>query len=235
MKNFYCLLIFILIVQVENTNAQAPFWNWAVTAGGQASDRAGAITYTADGNLLVTGFFSDTANFGTTVLSTGATAGMFIAKYNTNGNLLWAKKTGQSSGGLEPRQIAEDGSGNILISGYFGASGSGGTVTLLPSTIFSSYGGSDIFAAKFNSTGDLIWAKHIGSVDDDVQVASTNGDGFIIQGSVFQKIYADDIIGKDSLNFTGNWRIWLAQYNSSGALTKFSDIITNCSYMTPAA
>ncbi|MEI7801662.1 MAG: T9SS type A sorting domain-containing protein, partial [Bacteroidota bacterium] len=65
--------------------------------------------------------------------------------------------------------------------------------------------------------------------------ASDNGDGFIFQGSVFSKLYADDLTGKDSIDFTGNWRIWLAQYNTSGDLTKFSNIISNGSFMTPAA
>lgn len=233
MKKFYALVIFIFLFQ--NSKAQAPFWNWAVTAGGTSSDRAGAITYTADGNLLVTGFFSDDATFGSTVLSTTVTAGMFIAKYTTNGILLWAKKTGQATGGIEPRQIFEDAAGNILVSGYFGDNATGGSVTLLPSTTFNSYGDRDLFAAKFTSIGNLIWAKQIGGADDDIMVASDNGNGFIFQGSVFSKLYADDLTGKDSLDFTGNWRIWLAQYNTSGDLTKFSNIISNGSFMTPAA
>ncbi len=233
MKKLFALLIFVSAIQLAN--AQTPFWNWAVTAGGTNSDRAGAITYTTDGNLLVTGFFSDTSSFGATILGTGASNGMFIAKYTTNGILLWAKKTGQGASGLEPRQIHEDASGNILISGYFGDPGNGGNVTFLPSTVFISHGGRDAFVAKFNSSGNLIWARQIGSTDDDVMVASDNNNGFILQGSAFSKIYAGNITGKDSIDFTGNWKIWLAQYTSAGALTGFSSFIKNPSFMNPAA
>ena len=71
MKSSYYINLFVfLIFFTIESKAQAPYWNWASTAGGNNSDRANAITYSHDGNILVAGYFQDTAVFGNTTLGT---------------------------------------------------------------------------------------------------------------------------------------------------------------------
>jgi len=75
---------------------------WAESNGGAKSDLPHAITTDASGNILVTGFFmSSTITFGTTTLniSYSGDQDMFIAKYDPNGNSIWANSAGAAPSG----------------------------------------------------------------------------------------------------------------------------------------
>ena len=236
MKSFFKLSLFIIFCfTIKTSSAQAPFWNWAVSAGGDGSDRAGAIIHSADGNFLVTGYYQDSAMFESTVLHTTDAYGMFIAKYNTNGNLIWVRKTAQGSAVIEPKSIYEDDLGNILISGYFGEISVGGTINFFSGSPFSSFGNRDAFLAKFDSSGTTQWARHIGSADEDVMVAAGNNGSIVLQAIAYSHFYLTGSAGYDSLAMDGKWRMVCAQYNTNGEVTKLASVITNTSFMTPQA
>ena len=70
---------------------------WAKGEGGTSTDYAYSITVDANGNSFITGYFdSPSIIFGSTTLTnadnTGNTGDIFIVKYNTSGNVLWAKR-----------------------------------------------------------------------------------------------------------------------------------------------
>ena len=46
------------------------------------------------GNSFITGYFNNTATFGSTSLTSSGLQDIFIAKYNSSGVLLWVKKAG---------------------------------------------------------------------------------------------------------------------------------------------
>lgn len=107
-------------------------------------DQQQATTATVDqvGNVLVTGYFQGTVDFGAGPLISAGGFDIFLAKFDPNGNHLWSKRFGDSStqkafGG------ATDPSGNVLITGYFRD-----TVDFGGSLFFSA-GSSDVFLAKF--------------------------------------------------------------------------------------
>ncbi len=52
------------------------------------------ITTDANGDILVTGQFSNTCVFDTTLVTSVGGDDIFIAKYNTSGDLLWVKAAG---------------------------------------------------------------------------------------------------------------------------------------------
>src|SRR5215213_305476 len=83
---------------------------------------------------------------------------IFISKLDTAGNFIWAKSIGgtDSDYGVS---ICSDPSANILITGHFTT-----TVDFDPGPgIFNMTAtGTDIYIAKFNSNGDLQWAKTLG-------------------------------------------------------------------------
>jgi gliding motility-associated-like protein len=80
-------------------------------------------------------------------------------------NLEWAKKMG---GPLvdNANSIALDSEGNVYTAGVFS-----GTADFDPgpgSSTLSSEGGSDVFVTKFDNSGNLLWAKSFGGVNDDL-------------------------------------------------------------------
>jgi len=84
MRNFCAFLLLI-----------CGFWtqgqNYLRSSGGVNNDEALDIAQDAAGNAVVTGFFKGSATFGSVTLnSVGGSQDVFVAKYDTNGNVLWA-------------------------------------------------------------------------------------------------------------------------------------------------
>jgi hypothetical protein len=75
----------------------------------------------------------------------------------------WAKGFGLLGTDIG-RAITTDVSGNIYLTGEFAASGSlGGTLTLPGGVTMTSQGNADYFLAKFDKSGNAIWARTAGS------------------------------------------------------------------------
>ena len=123
-------------------------WLWAKQAGGTSSDRGYSIAVDDNGNSYVTGYFEESATFGATTLTSSGYEDIFVAKLNINGNWLWAKQAGGTSGdfGLS---IAVDANGNSYVTGNFAESATFGTTTLTS----SGYG--DIFVAKLGEVNSI--------------------------------------------------------------------------------
>ncbi|MBI3248433.1 MAG: SBBP repeat-containing protein [Deltaproteobacteria bacterium] len=155
---------------------------WVKRAGGEGTNEGHALTVDSSGNSYVTGFFQNTATFGpgevneTTFIAQGGNADVFIAKYDPNGDLLWAKQAGSGIGDEGVGSFAEqglgiglDGNGDVYVTGFFqspsvvfGPSEAGQTVITVQG------GGKEIFLAKFSgSTGSFIWATHAGGNGTD--------------------------------------------------------------------
>ncbi|HTL83165.1 MAG TPA: SBBP repeat-containing protein [Bacteroidia bacterium] len=123
---------------------------WAQRAGGHDEDEALDIAADDSGNAVITGYtYSDTMVFGTDTLYSYLGKKVFIAKYDANGNELWAKAPGGEAG----NGISVNSSGKILVTGYFGSTISFDTITL------NSMSPENVFLAELNNSGTCIWAK----------------------------------------------------------------------------
>ncbi|MCF8296448.1 MAG: T9SS type A sorting domain-containing protein [Saprospiraceae bacterium] len=148
---FFCLSL----------NAQTPNWAWAKSVGGTNHDGGNDICTDASGNVYVAGYFtSPSITFGTTSIIGPS---MFIVKYDALGNVLWAKSVGATSYGSTVG-ISTDTNGNVYISGYFHTpSITFGAFTLMND--LATY--ADIFVVKYDSNGNVLWAKSAGGTSDD--------------------------------------------------------------------
>ncbi len=213
MKKNYLLPIFGLIIQFtlfySTTKAQVPEWVWAARAGDTNSDVGNAIATDVSGNIYVAGSFHYTITFGSFSLPSQGNTDIFLVKYDTLGNVVWAKSFG-TDGNDGARFLTFDITGNLYMVGeYENYSITFGAYTL------TNAGGSDVFIAKFDVNGNVLWAKGAGGANiDGPSSAVTDAFGNIYVGGSFSypNITFDTIV----LPNTGAYSPFLVKYDSSG-------------------
>lgn len=134
---------------------------WVRQISGVGYERPTSLIIDKDGNLLVTGYFFQKAKFGNTVLSAPASS-FFLAKYTSDGSLLWAKNFGFSTfGSLYPCNLKLDNNDKIVITGSFEGSQNIGSFNI------QSNGSQDVFTVKLDNNGILEWVKTFGGTNDE--------------------------------------------------------------------
>ena len=138
---------------------------WAKRFGSKGEDYGRGIGTDAAGNIYFSGVFSGAVKFGSKTLnSVEGSKDIFLAKADASGNILWVRQMG-GSGPDEGCEIEVDEEGNAYISGEFPRSAAFETIVL------KSAGWRDVFTAKFDTQGNLIWIKQSGGAEDDVNYA----------------------------------------------------------------
>ena len=139
---------------VKHNRAGGILWNrWALGTG--FSTTGNSVTTDINGNVLVTGSFSrGIAVFGTDTLRTDSTGGMFLVKYDTAGNVLWARS---GIGSCLGHSVTTDGAGNIYIAGgFYSTVATFSGITLYNDSISGYY---NQFFIKYSPTGNIIWCR----------------------------------------------------------------------------
>jgi hypothetical protein len=196
----------IFLVKYNSNGAQ----QWVKTAGGTGTDESWDITIDLNGNTFLSGHFQNTATFESTVLASKGGNDLFAAKYNSNGVLQWARQGG-GSGNDVGAGIRIDGSGNSYVTGWFTGGASFDTVN-----VNSISGSEDIFIAKYNPSGTILWVKPFGGAGND--------EGWAVNVDVNGNIYASGSIEgtatfqNDTINSAGNKDIFIVRLDPSGSL-----------------
>jgi Tol biopolymer transport system component len=194
---------------------------WARKIGGAGEDIPGAIELDGSDNVLIGGWFTSAGcDFdpgpGIVNLSSAGLTDIFFAKYDTNGNYIWVKSMG-STGYDGCHDIRADITGNVFITGYFAGSvdfdPGNGTATLTDA------GGGDLFFAKFDQAGNLLWARRAGGSLYEVG----NGINIDHAGNIYISgpFYSPDAdfdpgAGTAILRSAGGADIYLAKYDAAG-------------------
>lgn len=195
---------------------------WAQCAGGSAYDYGLEITSLSDNSTVVTGYLHNTATFGKgelneTVLTNRGLKDIFIARYNTDGTLAWAKHAGGPGGdsGFGITALSDD---STVITGHFSASAVFGFGEI-NKTILTSTGGGDIFIARYNPDGTLAWVKDAGGNNDELGAGiSVLSDNSVVVTGYFQSsaVFGRGEINQTILTSAGGYDIFTAQYNPDG-------------------
>jgi Beta-propeller repeat/Domain of unknown function (DUF5122) beta-propeller len=197
---------------------------WAKRAGGSSSDDAFEIATDGAGNSYATGRFLGTATFGAgeaneTMLTSAGSNDGFVARYDSNGALIWARRAGGASSD-DAFGIAADGAGNSYVTGQFSSTATfGGGET--NQTTLTSAGGFDIFVARYNPNGALVWATSAGGTGDDTSLAiATDGSGNSYLTGFLQGMatFGGGESGETTITAAGERDIPIAKYDSIGAL-----------------
>lgn len=128
------------------------------------------MTTSNSGDVYASGYFRGTITFGNFILSTPNKRSIYLLKYDSSGTLIWATSTGASHSEW-PYGITTDLQGNIYLVNLFKDS-----VVRFGSTTLNSSGHGDILILKYNTNGDIVWAKSSGGEDlnyaSDIKVDS---------------------------------------------------------------
>lgn len=189
---------------------------WAKSIGGLSFDVGYSIVLDIMGNFFITGCFESTIdcdpNIGTYNLTSAGSIDIFIAKFDVNGNIVWAKGMG-GIGDDRGYSLALDSMDNIYTTGKFSGSGDfdpGMGIHNLTST--GNY--SNTFISKLDSNGNFIWAKGTGGISDDVGneiIVDNSGDIYIT--GMFQDTVDFDYPNAANLISKGSSDIYVAKYS----------------------
>jgi hypothetical protein len=168
---------------------------WANRAGGYGKDISNCINSDKFGNIYIAGEsqISTPMNFGNINLSTAGFSGMFMAKYDNNGQILWAKKAG---GTFKDAfyDLVIDNNGNIYATGRYVGNASFDTI------ILPYIGWDDAFVCKYNTSGNVIWAKAITSSQNDIATKICHNDN---NGNIYVSGFTENpflVYGSDTIN-----------------------------------
>lgn len=202
---------FIWVKQLEGLDYQY--------SGGLAADSAG--------NVYITGSFVGQVNFNAgaspaNVLTSQMGTDIFLAKYNSNSDLVWVHGFGSLGFEIGTAVILDE-QNNPVMAGSFDNS-----IDFDPSSAnftLSSQGSRDVVVAKYSSTGALIWAKNAGGTAIDFSTALSLGkNGEIYCSGSFANTADFDLNTTQVIrNSNGNSDAFLWQLSSQG---NFLNVLT---------
>jgi hypothetical protein len=130
--------------------------------------------------VVIAGTFEGNIDLGGGPIAAAGSMNFFVAAFDAQGKPLWSKGFGGPQGG-GLNGLAVDAAGNVVIAGaYYGTIDLGGGP-------LSSAGDSDIFVAKLDSAGKLLWSKSFGDTSADAGYGvAVDASGAIFVGGGFQ-------------------------------------------------
>jgi hypothetical protein len=139
-------------------------WQWAKQIGGPYAD-GGSARIDTSGNIFCSGTFDGICYFDNDTLGSIAQRAGYIAKYDANGNELWAKKI---TGNNYNDQIEFFGISIIdnLNRCFYCGGNFQGQLIIDTFSIYST-GGLDAFISKFDFDGNCLWVRKASSPADD--------------------------------------------------------------------
>lgn len=175
---FSALIIAVLLPQA----ALNQVFDWVNSIGSTGNDYGNTICTDSTGNVYVAGFISATASFESeqnqVTLPSEGMKDVFVVKYTPEGNIIWAKTFGGPEDD-EANSIDVDSDGNVYVSGFYSNS-----VDFDPNQgtyLQQSFGNTDAFILKLNSSGDFDWVITLGGASlDNAQSLAVDNNGNIM-------------------------------------------------------
>ncbi len=153
---------------------------WSNSYGDPDSQYGNGVAVDAAGNVVITGYFHGTVDFGSGPLVNTGYFDVFVAKYDAAGNGLWSRGIGDDDYqyGIH---VAVDAAGGVLVAGYFqGAADFGGGPLV-------SAGGYDAYLAKYDAGGAHLWSRRFGDAADQYGTAvAADASGHVVLAGYFE-------------------------------------------------
>lgn len=182
---------------------------WARSAGSSSND-AGYSVSSRDGYVYVTGIIGGTSLFGTNTLSSNGSDDGFMAKYDDNGNCIWVKKAGGSTGMDRADEITFE-NGNTM---YMCASIVNGKYD--NNTTFSTSGGVDVYIIKMDTAGTVKAYRRIGGTSNDYAFSLKYVNGSLYVAGTFASTTLNfGTTAKSNASTSGKYDAFAAKYDTA--------------------
>ena len=197
---------------------------WAKTWGGEGYDDGPGVAVDALGNVYVGGMYSSkNINFdpaggsggtGHPAHDSGIVVDVFLSKFNSSGAFQWVRTWGGTGTDEAGQTVTVDSSNNVYIAGRFSCTGCDFNPLGTPD-LHSSHGDADAFVSKYDTNGNLKWAKTWGGSGADA------AGGLITDSS--NHVYATGIFSTSvdfgsgtSIASQGLMDAYVSKFNSDG-------------------
>ena len=204
----FALTALVIILISTRVYAQAPNFLWAKQGGGNSDDVARGVTVDRIGNAIVTGSFKGRAYLDSEEIISAGLTDIFVAKYGNQGDVRWVKRFGAEGRDFAFDIVDADRQGNSFVTGLFSNSVAFDKFTL------RSIGSGDMFTAKIDPSGRVIWAKQVGGLDIDSGneiVADSSGNALVL-ANTYGTVKVEDVV----LNHQGKQDVFVTKYDPNG-------------------
>ncbi len=206
-------LIYFSLFVFNFSLCSAQSWDWGVQGNNidiNAVEEGLATSRDNNGNLFLTGFLYGEMILGTDTINSvnPSYSCAYLVKYDSNGNIKWAKQSVGINHQQLARCVATDNVGNSYVTGHFVDTVHFGALTLISPSLSS-------FVVKYDPLGNVKWARQ--SVNYRTNYADAFGVAIDYMGNVYitGSQYDTTLFGTDTLlghNF------FLIKYDSTGNL-----------------
>ena len=186
---------------------------WSRRGGGTGEDWVYGVAVDGAGNASITGYSTAAADFGGGLVGGAGAKDVIVAQYSSTGGHVWSRRVG-GSGDEVGRNVAVDGSGNVLVTGNFASAS-----VNFGSGALSNAGGADIFLTKYSAQGASLWSRRFGSSmslsEAAYGVGTDSAGNVMITGTVAAPID----FGGGVLNGDNYYDIYVVKFDAAGAHT----------------
>ena len=182
--------------------------------------QANDLAIDRSGSVYVAGTFAGTQPLGTNTLVSAGPSDIFVAKYSSVGNVLWAQRAG---GALDDAAngVAVDRNGNVYVTGYYRSAATFGNVSIVGGSTnlpASDSNTPDVFVVRYDTSGNFRWAAKAGGSGSDAGqriVVAPNGGNVYVAGTFMGSSVP---FGSDTFNVSAydTQNVFLSKLNSSG-------------------
>ena len=166
----------------------SPFGNVlsSKVVGGAGEQQGRKAAFTSTGNIVMAGWFSESADFGcasplTTAGSTDTDS--YVAEFSDTGTCIWQRAFGDSAVGQYATALSVDDNDRVIVGGQFAGGLSLGNRSI------AAQSPRDAFVAKFDSDGTSLWAYGFGASNVGADTF-TNNITNVIADSCNGRVYA---------------------------------------------
>ena len=194
---------------------------WATYYGGNGEEKGTCVRIDDSGYVYLTGVTGSTTGLATSGAYQTSNKGVydaFLAKFNSNGALIWGTFFGGPGTDIAWGLVIDTG-GNVYLDGETLSSTNIATSGAYQTNFGGGYSRGDAFLVKFNGKGSRLWATYFGGSGDEFSsgmaidasnnlyiTGSTTSTSGIATTGAYQTSYAG-----------GSWDAYLVKFSSSGS------------------
>jgi len=189
---------------------------WSTYLGGAMEDAGWGIVADAEGCFYVTGdtTSSDFPTSGAFDSSFNGVDDAFVTKFSASGYLIWSTYLGGSDS--DPaRDISSDGLGHIFVLGRTLST----DFPIIDGYDSTPGGARDVYIAKFDTMGSLLWSSYLGGSGDDYGRGIAAAGEFAVYVSGETNSSDFPVVNAFDNSYGGNWDCYVAKYACTNTCT----------------